>query len=70
MVSASTENSPSRGGLLAFRGRGLALLSEGNLMLRICPHCSQWLPREALRATCCWCAYEPSLDDAEPIRGT
>ena len=53
---------------ITFRGRGRATLSSRRLILSVCPICSQ---RNAAAAAqqghCAWCAYVPSLDDAEPV---
>lgn len=50
-----------------FRGRGLATREGDRLILVVCPVCSQKNSRHGAEAFVCeWCAYRPSLSDAEP----
>ncbi|MCJ2009871.1 hypothetical protein MKK60_22905 [Methylobacterium sp. J-092] len=54
-------------GEITFRGRGQGVLTGFKLLLRVCPHCSQRNDRRAAdMGICQWCAYVPSLHDAEP----
>lgn len=54
-------------GKVTFRGRGLAFAHGRQLVLKLCPECSQWnAPAAADRGQCGWCAYTPSIDDIEP----
>ncbi len=54
-------------GRVTFRGRGLAFVYGTQLVLKVCPDCSQWnAPAAADRGVCSWCAYELSHDDVEP----
>lgn len=56
---------------ITFRGRGLATLRDGRLLLTVCPLCSQAnTPRGTTNGQCAWCAYVPSLADAEPTAST
>ena len=51
---------------VTFRGRGHGILVAQRLILRVCPECSQWnAPKAADKGLCGWCAYVPSLADAE-----
>ncbi|WP_336487784.1 hypothetical protein [Methylobacterium nigriterrae] len=55
-------------GEITFRGRGLAVMQGRRLSLKVCPRCSQRNDRRAAeQGHCHWCAYIPSLADAEPI---
>lgn len=54
-------------GEITFKGRGQAIRRGRRFVLRVCPECSQWNSRKAAEAGHCgWCAYVPSLSDAEP----
>ena len=56
-------------GEVTFRGRGLGRLQGRRLVLTVCPHCSQRNDRRtAEKGYCHWCAYVPSLSDAEPAK--
>lgn len=53
-------------GRVSFRGRGLAFLHGQQIVLKLCPICSQWnAPKAAEKGLCGWCAYVPSVEDAE-----
>lgn len=53
---------------VTFRGRGLGLRLGAKLIVLVCPLCSQRnAHRGAERGICEWCAYVPSLKDAERV---
>lgn len=55
-------------GRVTFRGRGLAFVHGPNLVVKLCPLCSQWnSPQAAERGQCGWCAYIPLIDDVKPV---
>ena len=59
--------SKPRTGKVTFRGRGLAYVHSDQIILKLCPECSQWnAPKAAVNGQCGWCAYVPSLAHAEP----
>lgn len=61
------EQTLAAGTTVTFRGRGRGLRLGTRLILLVCPLCSQRnAKRGAERGICEWCAYEPSLRDAEP----
>lgn len=54
-------------GDVTFRGRGQGIVRDRKLALTVCPLCSQRnAPTTAAKGFCQWCAYIPSLTDAEP----
>lgn len=58
---------PSRD--VTFRGRGQAVVTGLKLLLRVCPQCSQRNARQTeAKGYCHWCAYVPSMSDAEPAK--
>lgn len=62
------ELSESLSGEVSFKGRGLGYMRDGRILLEVCPVCSQWnQPTAVERGICGWCAFEPSVDQAEPI---
>nr|WP_082475968.1 hypothetical protein [Methylobacterium sp. Leaf99] len=53
---------------ITFRGRGRAIRRGNRFVLKVCPECSQHNARQAAdNGHCAWCAYVPSLDDAELV---
>lgn len=57
-------------GDVTFRGRGHGIVRDRKLFLKVCPICSQRnAPATAGKGFCQWCAYVPSLSDAEPSPG-
>ncbi|GLS71737.1 hypothetical protein M6G65_06650 [Methylobacterium tardum] len=55
-------------GQATFRGRGLAFVHGTRIVVKVCPHCSQWnAPKAADRGVCGWCAYVPSYEDLVPV---
>ncbi|ACL62218.1 hypothetical protein Mnod_7481 [Methylobacterium nodulans ORS 2060] len=63
------ERSAEIEGRVTFRGRGLAVVSGRRISLMVCPVCSQRNTCSANPSSRCnWCAYEPHLSDAEPVR--
>ncbi|MCJ2011852.1 hypothetical protein [Methylobacterium sp. J-076] len=59
------------GNAVTFRGRGLGLRLGTRLVVLVCPLCSQRnAQRGAERGICEWCAYVPSLRDAERVEET
>lgn len=55
-------------GQTTFRGRGLAFVHGSNIVVQICPACSQWnAPKAAEKGLCGWCAYVPTCEDLEPV---
>lgn len=53
---------------ITFRGRGHAIRRGSRFELKVCPNCSQHnAPLAAAKGLCGWCAYIPSLEDAEPV---
>lgn len=54
-------------GRITFKGRGRGYLRGTELLLKVCPECSQRnAPEAADKGQCGWCAYVPSLEHAEP----
>jgi hypothetical protein len=54
-------------GAATFRGRGLAFVRGSQIVMKVCPECSQWnAPNAADRGVCGWCAYVPLCEDVEP----
>jgi hypothetical protein len=61
------EEALAAGTLVTFRGRGRGLRLGTRLVVLVCPLCSQNnAKRGAERGVCEWCAYVPSIRDAEP----
>lgn len=60
-------DSESLKGRITFRGRGRAFVHGQRIVLKVCPECSQRnSPKAGERGQCGWCAYVPSLAEAEP----
>lgn len=58
-------------GRITFQGRGLAYVHGSRVVLKVCPECAQWnAPKAAVSGQCGWCAYVPSLAQAEPAAGS
>lgn len=68
-MDAHSQSVPTSGRQdITFRGRGHAIRFGHRFVLKVCPACSQHnAPRAADKGHCGWCAYVPSLDDAEPM---
>ena len=48
-------------GAATFRGRGRAFVHGTQIVLKVCPECSQrTAPKAADKGLCGWCAYVPS----------
>lgn len=60
---------PHPEGKITFRGRDHGIVKDRKLVLIVCPLCSQRnAPATAAKGYCQWCAYVPSLADAQPRR--
>lgn len=69
-VSMTRDEAVVSGIAVTFRGRGLGVRLGAKLVLLVCPLCSQRnADRGAERGICEWCAYVPSLKDAERVAG-